>query len=274
MARDAIVPDASRDGGTRQRTPLLRGLRALELLEERPRSVAEIAAELSVNRSSAHRLLQELASASYVVHDESTHRYRLSLTRALPSRRATAFDLTHAGSDWGEQLRVALGEIRDLVGEATMFAVPAADRMLYAAFFPTEHPIGVQESIGSTRPMHASAVGKAYLSALSPAALDILLGRLKYDDGTDRAARGPFQLRDMLGAVREHGYAVDHDETVVGLSCVAAPVFAAGAVLVGATGITGPTHRFTDEIVTYYGSLLVERVRAFSKEYEDDATSE
>ena len=263
MARDPSTPDSLRSGAARQRTPLLRGLRVLELLEEGPRSVAEVAKELEVNRSSAHRLLQELASADYVVHDGSTHRYRLSQGRRLYGRPADPAKLAGVGSDWIEKLRESLGEIRDLVGEATMFAVPAQDRMLYAAFFPTEHPIGVQESIGSARPMHASAIGKAYLAALSPAALDVLLGRLKYEDGTDRAARGPFQLLDMLGAIRETGYAVDHDETFLGLSCVSTPVFAEGAVLVGAAGITGPTHRFTAELVTHYGNLLVERVREF-----------
>ena len=115
-----------------------------------------------------------------------------------------------------------------------MFVVPARDRMLYVAFFGTDHPIGVQESIGSARPMHASAVGKAYLSALPPGTLDVVLGRLDYSEGTENAAKGPFQLRDMLDDVRRQGYAYDCDETFVGLSCVATAV-----VVNGTTGRRG-----------------------------------
>ena len=142
-----------------------------------------------------------------------------------------------------------------------MFAVPARDRMLYAAFFPTGHPIGVQESIGSVRPMHASAVGKAYLSALGAQTLDVVLGRLAYREGTDRAAKGPFQLRDMIADIRRLGYAVDHDETFEGLSCVATPVFVNDHILVGAAGVTGPTHRFTADRVQEYGDFLVGNAR-------------
>ena len=96
-----------------------------------------------------------------------------------------------------EVLHHELRAIRDLAGESTVFAMPASDRMLYAAFYPTGHPVGVRESIGSARPMHASAVGKAYLSALDSPTLDVVLGRLNYSEGTDRAAKGPIELREQ-----------------------------------------------------------------------------
>ena len=55
--------------------------------------------------------------------------------------------------------------------------------------------------------------------------------------------KAPFQLRGMLDRARDQGYAVDRDETFVGLSCVAVPVIVNGSTLVGAAGITGLTHR-------------------------------
>jgi IclR family acetate operon transcriptional repressor len=142
-----------------------------------------------------------------------------------------------------------------------MFAVPARDRMLYISFFNNDHPIGVQEAIGGARPMHASAVGKAYLSAFPPSSLDVVLGRLDYSVGTENAAKGPFQLREMIDRARDLGYAIDRDETFVGLSCVAVPVTVNGSTLVGAAGVTGLTHRFTPDRVSEFGSLLVKRLR-------------
>lgn len=248
----------------RQRSPLVRGLRTLELLQEQPSTVSEVARALEVNRSSAQRLLHELETAGYVARDPESRRYAAEPRRqvvrpnGLPARALAG---GQPEGEWGEAIHQVLQELRDLAGESTMFSVPARDRMLYVAFYPTDHPVGVQESIGSARPVHASAVGKAYLSALGPAALDIVLGRLNYSDGTDMAAKGPFQLRDMLGEVRRQGYAVDHDETFEGLSCVATPVFVNGTILVGAAGITGPTHRFAAERVEEYGELLTRRVR-------------
>ncbi len=261
------VPDSvEMRSSARRRSPLMRGLRILEMLGESSSTTSEIARELEVNRSSAHRLLQELEAAGYVVRDPETRRYSTApghqggRSRGGPAEMGS-WDQAYAG--WSEGLYEVLSEIRDVTGEGTMFAVPAGDRMLYAAFYPTEHPVGVQESIGSSRPMHASAVGKAYLATLGPAALDVLLGRLNYGSGTELAAKGPLQLREMLSQVRQQGYAVDHDETFEGLSCVATPVLVNGVILSGSAGITGPTHRFSAERVERYGDLLVQRVRTF-----------
>ncbi len=249
-------------GVPRQRSPLTRGLQTLDRLREQPSTVSELAQALGVNRSTVHRLVQELELAGYIERDSSSRRFLVvSGKLATPTAGPGAVADQEVGGDWGEVSYQALRELRDLVAESTMFAVPARDRMLYIAFFSTDHPIGVQESIGSARPMHASAVGKAYLSALPVPLLDIVLGRLDYSGGTENAAKGPFQLRDMLDEVREQGYAIDHDETFVGLSCVATPVIVNGSTLVGAAGITGLTHRFLPDRARDFGTLLVGRLR-------------
>ena len=246
----------------RLRLPLARGLKALDCLRDQPSSASGLAQALGVNRSTAHRLLRDLEEAGYVRRDAATRRFVLApdkFTITGPEPPVTPSQAPY-DSTWAEVSYEVLRDLRDFIGESTMLAVPARDRMLYVAFFGTDHPIGVQETIGSARPMHASAVGKAYLSALSLATLDVVLGRLDYTGGTDNAAKGPFQLRDMLDEVRDQGYAIDHDETFVGLSCVAAPVIVNGSTLVGAAGITGLTHRFSTSRVHDFGQELVARL--------------
>ena len=250
------------EGPQRLRSPLSRGLQALDRLRERPLAASELALLLGVNRSTAHRLLRELEQAGYVARDPASRRFVVAaekFTGPAPVQSPAAGGAT-ASSVWGEVSYQVLRDLRDLVGESSMLAVPARDQMLYVAFFGTDHPIGVQEAIGSARPMHASAVGKAYLAALPSAILDVVLGRLNYADGTENAAKGPFQLRDMLDEVRQLGYAIDRDETFVGLSCVATPVVVNGSTLVGAAGLTGLTHRFSAERVREFGALLMERL--------------
>jgi DNA-binding IclR family transcriptional regulator len=257
-----LLTSQNGDQRVRQRSPLARALRALDYLRDRPCTAVELAEFLGVNRSTAHRLLGELQAAGYVLRDPVARRFDLAPDKLRAS--APDADAGHGPfveGEWTEALSGMLGKLRDIAGEATMFAVPARDRMLYAAFFPTGHPIGVQESIGSVRPMHASAIGKAYLSALDEETFDVVLGRLAYREGTDRAAKGPFQLRDMIADVRRLGYAVDHDETFEGLSCVATPVSVGDHILVGAAGVTGPTHRFTADRVQPYADFLVRNAR-------------
>jgi DNA-binding IclR family transcriptional regulator len=255
-------PHGGRGGGaSKPRSPLVRGLQALDHLRATPATITELACVLGVNRSTAYRLVRELEQAGCVKRETASRRFlAVAGGPGVPQHSAPSAPKpaeSPGTRDWGETSQQALRDLRDLVGESTMFAVPARDRMIYISFFNNDHPVGVQEAIGGARPMHASAVGKAYLSAFPLSSLDVVLGRLDYSVGTENAAKGPFQLREMIDRTRDQGYGVDCDETFVGLSCVAVPVIVNGSTLVGAAGITGLTHRFTPDRVSEFGSLLV-----------------
>jgi DNA-binding IclR family transcriptional regulator len=133
--------------------------------------------------------------------------------------------------------------------------VPANGTMVYLAFFPSMHVIMVRERLGTTRPMHCSALGKAYLSELDDRALDGELALLTYQGGTRNAARGPMELRERLEETRKRGYAIDRDETVEGASCVAIPARIGGS-LVGAIGLSGPSSRMSDQRIAQIGDRL------------------
>lgn len=233
---------------------LARGLRALEEISARPQTAAELARALGVNRSTALRLLQELEAAGYVTRGGASRRFSTVVERLYA---LVAGHDDH--SDWTELVHPVLASMRDDLGEAAMQAVPANGSMVYLALFPSLHPVAVRERIGTVRPMHSSALGKAYLSALDPKSLDVELGRLSYEGGTARAAEGPLELRQRLAEARERGYAVDHEETFEGVVCVAAPTRIGGA-LVGAAGVSGPTNRLPDERVEEIAAELVERL--------------
>jgi DNA-binding IclR family transcriptional regulator len=259
-----------------RRSPLLRGLYVLDFLSEQAATMAEIAHALGIDRSSAHRLVAKLEEGGYVEREQGGKRFVLGsagFLRGQAQARPTVGSLPADGREviewseelhqivgqWGEAIHEIVVELRDLTSESSVFAVAARDRMVYIAFCPSVHPVRVEEYIGSTRPMHCSAVGKAYLAALAPGTLDIVLGRLSYTEGTGKSARGPFELRDKLTEIAERGYAVDRDECAVGLSCVATSVFVNGSVLVGAAGITGPSQRLSEHGITRHGELLLER---------------
>jgi DNA-binding IclR family transcriptional regulator len=235
-----------------------RGLAALELLATGPKSASEIARSLDVNRSTALRLLQELKSLGYAARDAETRAYL-----AVPARIWGLVANTPDHVDWGEVVNPLLASIRDECGEATILGVPAAGSMVYMSFFASTNPVAVRERLGTVRPMYCSAIGKGYLSAMSPEALDVELGRLTYQGGTDHAPRGPMELRAQIEAARAVGYAMDRDETFVGASCVAAPV-RFGETLVGAAGISGPTARLDTATLERYGELLRLRLSALT----------
>src|SRR5262249_2040464 len=117
--------------------------------------------------------------------------------------------------------------------------------------------IAVREQIGTVRPMHASAIGKAWLSALPDAELAVELERIDYSTGTHRAPQTAGQLRELVLEARGRGWATDREETALGAGCVAAPTWV-GSTPVGSVAISAPITRLDDATMARYGNLLVE----------------
>jgi DNA-binding IclR family transcriptional regulator len=111
--------------------------------------------------------------------------------------------------------------------------------------------------MGARLPLHCTASGKALLAVLSPDEADTaLLDPLrKYTPNTvtDRAA-----LLRELEEVRRAGVAYDHEEYVMGVCAVAAPVHdAVGAV--GALTVEVPSDRFVGREAVLADAVLRHR---------------
>jgi IclR family acetate operon transcriptional repressor len=234
-------------------TLIARTIRTLEIVASGPITAAELGRRLRVNRSTALRLLSELIAAGYVSRDPVTKRFTLVPSRLLD---LVAGPETHA--NWSQIIDPVLAEIRDTTGDATILGVPARQTMVYIAFFSTFHVIAISERVGTVRPMHCSALGKAYLSALDPAAFDSELSLMTYTGGTERAVRTEQELRARVQQAREDGYALDVDETFDHVRCVAVPV-RVGESVVGAIGISGPASRLEVPRLRELGGYLVQR---------------
>ncbi|WP_433635208.1 IclR family transcriptional regulator [Nocardia sp. CA-120079] len=91
--------------------------------------------------------------------------------------------------------------------------------------------------IGGTLPAHATAVGKvllAYRSLAAARTLSAPLNALTAHTITDVA-----ELSAELGAIRLRGVAYDHQESRVGLCCVAAPVLGRRGRALAALSVSG-----------------------------------
>ncbi len=235
--------------GGGERSTVARIFRTLELLAVAPRTPSELARDMGVDRSSALRLLRQLVATGYVTREDS-QRYRCVGSRFM-SLASSAPD--HA--DLSDLVDPILREFRLRYGEASLLAVPARGTMVYAVFFPSAQLLGVRERLGATRPMHCSAVGKAYLSGLDERSLEEELNRVTFLGGTDHAPTDWSSLYRQVVEAREAGYAVDHDETSIGVSCVAVPLRVGGS-LMGALGVTGPSSRLDDALAGEVGQEL------------------
>ncbi|MCP2265844.1 transcriptional regulator, IclR family [Promicromonospora thailandica] len=213
---------------------LARGLDIVERIAAGPGvTVQRLAADLGLSRSAAYRIVGTLRERGYVVGDAELRLGPVVLRLGLQAMEG--LDI-HA---------VGPGPLRELVAETeetAFIAVVDDDQMCYVMQEEGPQVVKVVSKLGSRAPLHASALGKAYLSALPAADARAVVDRLPLTGYTDTTLTTPSALHADLDLIRERGWALDDAEREPGVRCIAAPVRGTGGP-VAAISVAGPRDR-------------------------------
>ena len=85
-------------------------------------------------------------------------------------------------------------------------------------------PVRVVQDIGAGRPIHATAVAKAIVAFLPQPEFGSVLARIKFERYTPKTIANRSALEAEFRRVRSAGVAIDDEEHVEGIRCIAAPV--------------------------------------------------
>lgn len=205
------------------------------LAQEAPQgaNVTELTNALALPRPTVYRVLTTLQDQEWVVREGK--RYRLTLR--LLALAESAFSVTAIQT----VCQPHLWQLSQATGETVHFAVLDGGKAGYIAKVDGEHAIRMMSHVGWRGPLHATAVGKAMLAWSDPAWVQAVASQ-PLERYTGQTLVTADALLEALQAVRQQGYAVDDQELLSGLVCVAAPVVVQGRVL-GAVSISGPDSR-------------------------------
>ncbi len=106
-------------------------------------------------------------------------------------------------------------------------------------------PVGLDARLGGVTPLHCTGVGKALLAYQSEDFVSQLAREAGLERFTERTITSLAQLKKELARVRQEGYAVDNEEAVQGLRCVAGPIFDHAGRVLAAFSVAGPATRLT-----------------------------
>jgi DNA-binding IclR family transcriptional regulator len=268
---DAVGPPTSEsEDGMVNSGSLARGIAILERLvgETDGLPLAQIAQDLDLAKSAAHRVLASLMEAGYVNQLPESGRYALSLR--LPSLGlrhlvgSTLYGLaipllTRVADESGQLVRLGLVDGNHLVWVAKAQGARTGLR------YDPDHGSGI--------PLALSASGLAWLSRLP----EDLAMRLVATERTDQrhplghnAPKDLIEVMERVRAARERGWAVVHDSVEEGISAVAAPLISPSSPHpLGVVSIAGPTMQLTDERI----EDLVPSLLGLAAELSDLATS-
>lgn len=210
------------------------------LAAQGPMSLRRVARDLGVPVGSAHRLVASLADAGVA---ERNSRGEWQLTYRLVE--ITGVQLARSGLT--SRARPVLQGFAAQSGQSAFLATRSGRRhIVYLDKVQSDAEVQLYVELGARRPIHATALGKAILAHLPAPDVDEILAA-ELPALTEHTVTDPALLRGQIDQITTCGYATDKDEAVLGVSCLAAPVFDHAGSVVGAVSVAGTDPRLYAE---------------------------
>jgi len=238
-----------------------RGLDVLAMLAEARDGVgvSEVASSLSVDKSTAFRLLSTLVRDGFAVQDEDSRRYRAGMRIVqLSARVLERTELREVAVPWVKRLQ-------KVTGESAHLAVLAQGKAVYIHKETSGSGLNVNTEVGRRAPLHCSAIGKALVAELPASELETMLPAQEMTRYTPRTMTTLRELAPHLEVTQSRGYAVDDEEFEPGVRCVAAAIRGHSGRVEAAVGVSGPSFRVTLERIPSLGAIVAETASEISR---------
>jgi IclR family transcriptional regulator, KDG regulon repressor len=219
--------------------------------------VSNLAKRLGLAKSTVHRLASTLIRDDMLEQDKETGKYRLGVALfELGARVRRKMNVVN-------EARLALKELTEKTGETAHLTVLDHASVLFINKFESSQAIRMKSNVGSRAPAHCTADGKAML-AYKPVELIESIASVGLVPHTAKTIVDLSQLLADLAQVRLRGYALDDEETEIGLRAIAAPIRDSSGAVVAAISIAGPIQRMTKKIVLSYAPKVVGAAESIS----------
>lgn len=204
-------------------------------------SLKEISEKSGLHPSTAHRILNDLATGRFVDRPAAGN-YRLGMR------------LLELGNLVKDRLNVrdaALGPMRELhklTQQPVNLSMRQGDEIVYVERAYSERSgMQVVRAIGGHAPLHLTSVGKLFLASDDPQRLRSYATRTGLPGQTRNSITELPILERELSKARQYGIARDNEELEMGVRCMAAGIYDDQSQLVAGLSISAPADRLDEQ---------------------------
>ena len=213
-------------------------LRILETIQASasPLPLRDICEQTKINKTTAYRFVSHLEREGYLFRNNAgkySFAMKLLQLAAHIDPQVALREMAHP----------FLRELWESTSETVSFAVLDRAEVLYLEVLESPHDFRLASKAGFRRPIYSTALGKALAAFLSVEKRREILGVQKFEAFTPRTISGVRQLEKELQKVRQLGYAMDDEESVLGARCLGVPVLSHLQEPVASISVSGPTTR-------------------------------
>ena len=266
MAGIAMARSDNKTGGVggsgEPKTRLSSVTTAIRLLKaftesDREIGISALSKKLGVSKSTVHRVATTLVAEGLLEQNPETDRYRLGL--ALFSLGT----LVRRRMDIPNEAKPFLSKLRDSSNENIHLAVLQGNEVVYVYDMESSQAVRVRPHLGASKPLNCSAEGLMILAWQSESFIDKALA-VSLTPRTDNTMTDPVKIKARLEKIRSDGYALEDEESEIGMRCVAAPIRDAEGNVVAALGVAGPSQRLSTHVIKNFAPQVREAAESIS----------
>ncbi len=204
-------------------------------------SLKEISEKTGLHPSTAHRLLNDLATGRFVDRPQPGS-YRLGM------RLLELGNLVKSRLNVRDAALVPMRELHKLIQQPVNLSMRQGDEIVYIERAYSERSgMQVVRAIGGRAPLHLTSVGKLFLAADDPQRVRAYATRTGLAGHTKNSLTQLPALERELAKVRQYGNAHDNEELELGVRCMAAGIFDDQGKLVAGLSISAPAGRLEEQ---------------------------
>lgn len=221
-------------------------VKTLQLLEELVKrkefDLVELTRRLDYPKATVHRILLTLKSIGYVKQNERNKQYGATIKLFQLGNRVLL------NNDLFTTALPIIEELSEDTSESVFVLVRDGLDVVVSAKATGRYGLRQDEQIGFRYKSYNSASGRTILANLPPDERKMLFRGHRMKPYTSNSPKKYHQLKPELEKILKQGYATEHEEYGIGISCVAAPIFDHSGYVNAAVTITGPTARIKPNV--------------------------
>jgi IclR family acetate operon transcriptional repressor len=201
-------------------TPTMRLFALLEVIAAKDQRYAlqDLVERTGLPKPTLHRMLQQLESAGLLRREGDSRLYGIG-TRLRRLAENLLLNDSHHGAR-----HAVLRHLVEEIGESCNLTALSGSEVVYLDRVETAAPLRFYLHPGSRVPVHCSASGKIFLAQMTPAQRRRLLANVPLEAYTPKTLTELEQIEREVQRVRKDGFALDEEEFLPGLLCIAALV--------------------------------------------------
>jgi IclR family KDG regulon transcriptional repressor len=184
--------------------------------------VSELARDLKMAKSTVHGMTAALEEVGAVMRDPHSKKFKLGFTLFEVGRSA------YSQIDLKTSARPVMEELMENTQTSVFLGILNWDHVTVLDIVESRQGFKISAPVGTTIPLLAGAVGKAFLASMDEAQAAKIVTSRGLPRFTKNSIVDPEAYFRELEKVRHKGYAIDDEEYILGVRAVASPLMGLG----------------------------------------------